>query len=521
MRIGFWRIAGVVCPWEMTMGFLKRATTKLDAGYVRGLEGMVAAIQRSQAVIEFALDGSIVRANDNFLHTLGYTLTEVVGRHHAMFVDPAEVEGQAYRDFWLTLNRGEFVSAKFRRLAKGGREVWIQASYNPILDATGKPVGVVKFATDITANELERARAETDRAAAIAAEQDMVVRHVGAGLKSLSDGDLTASISNELDGPYARVREDFNDSVGTLRQALAGVLEGAGALRASSDEIATASDSLSRRTEQQAAALEETAAALDEITATVKRSAQGARDASQVATGARGQAERSGVVVRDAIAAMRDIQNSSDQITKIIGVIDEIAFQTNLLALNAGVEAARAGEAGKGFAVVASEVRALAQRSAEAAKEIKALILASSQQVERGVGLVDETGEALNGIVERVAEIDSLVSDIAASSHEQSSGLAQVNTAVNQMDQMTQQNAAMVEEATAAAAQLRQETANLAALGTRFNVGGNRGVQATAPARPRPVLAAAAPQPAPQRLRMAAGGGGAPAVAAVDGWDEF
>jgi methyl-accepting chemotaxis protein len=497
------------------MGFLKKSATKADASYVRDLEGMVAAIQRSQAVIEFELDGTIIRANDNFLQTLGYAAAEVVGRKHAMFVDPAEAGAESYRDFWRTLNRGEFVASKFRRLGKGGREIWIQASYNPILDEAGKPVKVVKFATDITATEHERARGETDRAAAIAREQDMVVSHVGAGLKRLSDGDLTASIGQDLDGAYARVRDDFNSAVTNLREALASVLNSAGSIRGGSDEIASASDDLSRRTEQQAASLEETAAALDEITATVKRSADGAREASKVASGARTQAEHSGAVVREAVTAMRDIQQSSEKVGQILGVIDEIAFQTNLLALNAGVEAARAGDAGRGFAVVASEVRALAQRSAEAAKEIKTLISASSQQVERGVGLVDQTGQALDGIVERVAEIDGLVSEIALSSQEQSTGLSQVNTAVNQMDQVTQQNAAMVEEATAAAAQLKQETGNLTRLVGRFNVGA--AVQ-PAPARGAPQLVPpVAPRAAPA---------GAPAAqqrlkAAVGVWDEF
>jgi len=489
------------------MGFLgKRSVEGKDAGYVRGLEGMVAAIERSQAVIEFELDGTIVRANQNFLSTLGYAASEVVGRKHAMFVDPSEASSQAYRDFWATLNRGEFVATRFRRLGKGGREVWIQASYNPILDASGKPVRVVKFATDITA-EQERVRAEAERNAAVAREQETVVDRLGAGLKRLSEGDLTARISDGMDGAYARVRDDFNRAVETLGGVIASVLQASRTLGAGSDEIASASDDLSRRTEQQAASLEETAAALDQITATVKRSAQGAKQAFDVASGARSEAQRSGTVVQEAVAAMHDIQESAGKISSIIGVIDEIAFQTNLLALNAGVEAARAGDAGRGFAVVAAEVRALAQRSAEAAKEIKALISASSDQVNRGVGLVGETGKALSAIVERVAEIDGLVSEIAASAQEQATGLSQVNSAVNQMDQVTQQNAAMVEEATAAASQLKSESGNLARLVGRFQVGG--AAPASAPARTaRPAAGARGMQ---QQLKAAVG----------DDWAEF
>src|SRR5690606_31894959 len=230
-----------------------------------------------------------------------------------------------------------------------------------------------------------------------------------------------------------------------------------------------------------AASLEETAAALDEITATVNRTADGARQASRVVQTARNEAEASGAVVSDAVAAMTAIEQSSNQIGAIIGVIDEIAFQTNLLALNAGVEAARAGDAGRGFAVVASEVRALAQRSADAAKEIKTLITASGRQVEQGVALVGQTGQALGRIVAEVAEIDGLMSEISASAQEQATGLQQVNTAVNQMDQVTQQNAAMVEESTAASHSLAQEADVLAASVARFKVAQAAPVRAAAP----------------------------------------
>ncbi|MDE1906832.1 MAG: methyl-accepting chemotaxis protein, partial [Rhodospirillales bacterium] len=275
--------------------------------------------------------------------------------------------------------------------------------------------------------------------------------------------------------------------------------------RSGTGEIAAAADDLSRRTEQQAASLEETAAALDEITATVRRTAEGASHAHEVVTSAQTDAERSGVVVRDAVAAMSGIETSSQQISNIIGVIDEIAFQTNLLALNAGVEAARAGDAGRGFAVVASEVRALAQRSADAAKEIKSLISASTRQVISGVDLVGQTGTALARIVSQIGEISGVVRQIAASAQEQATGLHEVNAAVNQMDQVTQQNAAMVEQSTAACHSLAQETEKLATLTARFQIGetndtGNRA--ARAPMRKRepakrfnstfkPVLAAA------------------------------
>jgi methyl-accepting chemotaxis protein len=242
------------------------------------------------------------------------------------------------------------------------------------------------------------------------------------------------------------------------------------AIRAGAGEISTAADDLSRRTEHQASSLEETAAALEQITVTVKKTAEGAKHARDIVSAAKVDADKSGEVVREATAAMTGIDKSSKQISEIIGVIDEIAFQTNLLALNAGVEAARAGDAGRGFAVVASEVRALAQRSAEAAKQIKGLISASTAQVDQGVRLVTKTGEALGRIVAQVVEINAVITDIAASAQEQSTGLEQVNTAVNEMDQVTQKNASLVEEMTAAAHGLAGKSEELAGLVARYQI---------------------------------------------------
>ena len=372
--------------------------------------------------------------------------------------------------------------------------------------------------------ETERGRSESDREAA-AVSQSTVVRSLATGLERLSDGDLAYRLSTPFPGDYEQLRSDFNAAMSKLEETMSRVANNTSGISNGSDEIAQASDDLSRRTEQQAASLEETAAALDEITATVKKTASSAKQASTAVTEAKGEAEHSGVVVAEAVQAMGQIEQSSQQISQIIGVIDEIAFQTNLLALNAGVEAARAGDAGKGFAVVASEVRALAQRSADAAKEIKALISASSQQVSQGVGLVGETGKALRAIVTKVAEIDALVSEIAASAQEQATGLNEVNTAVNQMDQVVQQNAAMVEQATAATHSLKGETEELARLIGAFKVGAARPQARSAPqAVSRSPAAQPKPAPSPARAmvrKLAVNFGGGAAAPASDGWAEF
>ena len=329
----------------------------------------------------------------------------------------------------------------------------------------------------------EERRRNDEAKDATAKVQAHVVDLVAGALARLADGDLTHRLNDELPAAYKKLQDDFNGAMNRLQEAMKVISANAEGITSGAAEISQAADDLSRRTEQQAATLEETAAALDEITATVKRTAEGAGQANQVVNTARGDAEKSGEVVRQAVSAMTAIEKFSAQIGQIIGVIDEIAFQTNLLALNAGVEAARAGDAGKGFAVVASEVRALAQRSAEAAKEIKALISTSSDQVKQGAVLVGETGDALQRILSQVAEISGLMSEIAASAQEQATGLAEVNTAVNQMDQVTQQNAAMVEQSTAASHALAQESQELSRLVGRFNIGETSAAAAKADTR--------------------------------------
>ena len=351
----------------------------------------------------------------------------------------------------------------------------------------------------------QRASAETEAerrrnqevAEAAAREQAFVMEHIATGLNRLADGDLTYRVDADFPQAYQRLQSDFNGAITQMEEAMRTIVHAANSIGSGSDEIASAADDLSRRSEQQAASLEETAAALDEITATVKRSSAGALEAAKVVGSTRTDAERSSVVVRNAVEAMNQIEKSSQSISQIIGVIDEIAFQTNLLALNAGVEAARAGDAGRGFAVVAQEVRALAQRSADAAKEIKTLISTSSQQVSQGVSMVGQTGEALQAIVGKVSEIDGLVSEIAASGSEQATGLNQVNAAVNQMDQTVQQNAAMVEQSTAASHALKGEANGLMQMIGRFQVSGASAAVRSSTRRAAPATQVTRPAPRP------------------------
>jgi methyl-accepting chemotaxis protein len=326
------------------------------------------------------------------------------------------------------------------------------------------------ISTYLDALDQQRREAEEARVAA-QKNQSEAMQALSMALELLAAGNLGARIDQPLSGEFDKLKSDFDATVAKLREAMSTIRGNAGAIASGTQEISAAADDLSRRTERQAASLEETAAALEEITTTAKSAAQGAVQARDAVASTKTNAEKGGSVVTAAIEAMNNIDKSSGQIAEIIGVIDEIAFQTNLLALNAGVEAARAGDAGRGFAVVASEVRALAQRSAGAAKEIKALISTSTTQVKDGVGLVAETGEAFERIVAQVAAINGVVADIACGAQQQVEALQEVNVAVGEIDRVTQQNAAMAEEATAASHSLAQKTTELESLLRTFHLG--------------------------------------------------
>jgi len=472
-----------------------KTATDITQSKIKSLEddGKLAAISRSQAVIEFTSDGNILDANENFCATLGYSLEEIRGRHHSMFCDPAYTQTEAYKTFWRDLGAGKFASDEFVRYGKGGKAVWIQAAYNPLLDAKGNVYKVVKFATDVT-------------------QRMTSVDELGAAIGELAQGNLAVSLDRAFSPSMEKTRADFNAAIAKVSTIVREIYSSAEGITTNAKQLQEASNEFAKRMEKSAASVEETAAALEEVTITGHAAAKRAGDAGQMVSATRSGAQHSGEVVQRAITAMAGIEQSSKEIMGIIGVIDEIAFQTNLLALNAGVEAARAGDAGKGFAVVAQEVRELAQRSAKAAKEIKALINTSSTQVNLGVSLVHETGSALSEIVTQVTDIDRNVSAIVEAAREQSVGLKEINTAVNEMDQGTQQNAAFVEESTAANHALSSELAGLLTQLGQFHLS-ERPVASTRPAvaRPSPSMNRAAP-----RLQSVGS-----AALKEDNWQEF
>ena len=427
-------------------------------GEIANFEGQVEAIRKSQAVIEFDLGGTVLDANENFLSVLGYRREEVVGQHHSKFVSDDVRSSAEYAAFWEKLGRGEYDEGQYLRVGKGGRQVWIQASYNPILDAVGNPYKVVKYASDIT-----QAKAEGDLRGAVAETRAVVEAAMGR--------DLTKRIPLKgKGGDVAQLCAGVNDLV----EAFAGIIRSVTAISAdvdaSASEVGASGRDLAARADRQAGDLQETAATTEQLSASVKQSADMAGRPAAIGRRSADVAQAGQAIASSAAEAMAKIQNASSSIAEITSIIDGIAFQTNLLALNAAVEAARAGDAGRGFAVVATEVRSLAQRSATSASEIKALIANSSRQVADGVRLVNEAGDALGQIVASSGEAASAIREISTASEEQAHGIEEVARSVARLDEATQMTATVAETGTRTASALEQATARLRELVGAFAV---------------------------------------------------
>ncbi|WP_300062116.1 methyl-accepting chemotaxis protein [uncultured Roseobacter sp.] len=415
------------------------------------------SLNDNQARAEFGPDGQLVDANAAFMALVGVqSVSDTCRFAETVFVDqdPADPSHAMFGE--LTIRGTD------------GSVSHLLGGLSPVTYNNGDLKRTVLIAADVTTEHKQKRTASEERAR-LQAAQDQMIAALSNALAVLAEGDLTVRINEEFSGSNDQIRQDFNTALERLDDAIDSVVAGANEIHSEVTGVAGAATSLSKRTESQAATLEETAAAVTEISASVTNSADGARSANQVVKTAEDNAKSSGKVVHEAVTAMGDIAKSSAEISSIIKVIDDIAFQTNLLALNAGVEAARAGDAGRGFAVVASEVRALAQRSSEAANEIGSLISASSENVDLGVKLVGSAGEALQEIITSISDISSYVSQIASASEEQSSSVAEISAAMNQLDQVTQENAAMFEETTAASQNLSRVANDLTARVQRFS----------------------------------------------------
>lgn len=490
------------------------------------------AINADQCRAEFETNGKLVLCNARFAEALGAGEGALAGRSLDDLLDPNWASAAGQRDLLARLAAGEAAPNRIQLRGQGGATAIFDCGIAVVRDQEGAPMRYLFLGRDITEEERRFAAAEATRLA-MAEGQTRVVDVLRKGLRHLREGDFTRAIGDAFAAEYDELRTDYNATLQTLAGALGEIADNASNIFSEARDISSTADSLSRRTESTAATLEETAAALDQLTTSVRSAADRATEADIEVEETRRKAERGGEVVIETVEAMDRISTSSDRIASITNVIEDIAFQTNLLALNAGVEAARAGDAGRGFAVVASEVRALAQRCSEAAREINELIAESGTHVKHGVDLVGQTGDALREIVQSIAGINGLVSEIAGSARQQSSGLAEINAAVNDLDQSTQQNAARLEEATAASQSLTNDAMAMVEAVSHFQIGKEHAVPDSVvpfasrrePSRPeadpsgegtRNVAAAAATS-----ARKVVGAGDELVEADPDGWSEY
>lgn len=414
------------------------------------------AISRSMAVIEFDLQGNILDANDNFLQVMGYQLTDIKGKHHRMFVESSYANTSEYQQFWQTLARGELLADTFKRVGNHHKVVWIEASYNPILDANGKPYKVVKYATDVSANNNTRLLKS-------------VIEDAIQLLASISAGDLTAKMKGDYRQYQGSMFYDMIMQLQTATNDMSVVLQNiiheaflvANRVTQVSSHVSDSAQRLTERMQAQAASVEETNATMSEMTASVQSNTNNSHKVVELTHLMQDQAASGVSIMQQTIRAMQAIRASSAQIADIVTLIDGIAFQTNLLALNAAVEAARAGEHGRGFAVVAGEVRALSGKSAVAAKDIRALISDSVSRIENGTQLADKSGEMLDAINQSVVVVAKMVEQIASASNEQAHSINHIHKAMSDIDRVTQENSMLVQDTSASADELSTEAETL------------------------------------------------------------